>query len=174
MLNDELLVLSQFGWTVEPSDDESVCSKFSGHEKNRSGNIPERLMDLICKFNVCANKEDTAWFVTHENFGDVSENEFAWNEFEIQSIEAALDDDDLKNDVSNFWNSHFCFLMSVKSGYSHMSIKTRGDNIGNVVWGFEPEYEEASFFAASFDEFMGILVRHVTGKEINSTLSQIV
>ncbi|MCL1851850.1 MAG: hypothetical protein FWF88_02325 [Peptococcaceae bacterium] len=110
MRKDELIVFNQAGWIIEPNSDKSLYVKFSEHEKKRLENIPDKLIDLICGFNVYANPEETAWFVTHEMFGKATENEF-----EAQSIEATLDDDDLRNEVTDFWSSHFCFLMSVKS-----------------------------------------------------------
>lgn len=98
------------------------------------------------------------------------ESYFSWNEFEKDSLNFAMNQEDTEN-IKTFWDAHFCFIMSVKSGYSHISIVTEGDNKGQIIWGSEPEYENVNFLAQTYDEFCSMLVKHVNGTEENEVFN---
>jgi hypothetical protein len=74
------------------------------------------------------------------------------------SLKAADRDSELIAEVREFWDAHLPFLMSVDDGYSYYAIRTATDGFGQVVAGREPEFEEATAVAESFDRFLGSLL----------------
>ena len=132
----------QQGWKIEMSDNEATLP---AEITDRYG-IPEKWLSFAAKLRVCENKEATVWFLTPADYLP-REDGFQWNEFERQSLEWCGDDPEIKA----FWNRHLPIVMSVKDGYSYYAVNTEN---GNIVYGCEPEYEEADVIADSFDDFM--------------------
>ncbi len=112
---------------------------------------PDDIKNFIQSFNVCANKEDNIWFLSLKDYDNETESAFPWNEFENQSLESV--DEDMKNDVVEFWETHLPILMTVKSGYQYVAVGIGEQNKGEIFYGSEPEYEEAVLIAKSFSEF---------------------
>ncbi|MCM1100467.1 MAG: hypothetical protein NC079_01780 [Clostridium sp.] len=87
-----------------------------------------------------------------EDFNRESEDAFQWNEFEMMSLQAAVDEDDeeWQKDIRAFWDKHLPICLSVRDGYSYYAIRI---NDGHVVCGYEPEFEETTDMADSFYGF---------------------
>jgi len=165
--------LSNSNWTVLKYDQAKIFQLLPSGIQRRLAGVPAVLRELILNYDVVANQTDTAWFVTYTDLTSQNENSFTWDECEKQSLDAADNPEDAQR-VTDFWDRHFCFLMSVKNGYSHISVVTSGEGIGQVVWGSEPEYEEVSSLAGSVDECVEMLCDHLTGKRYNNVLQQLV
>jgi len=123
---------------------------------NRYPRIPSDYLDFLLKTEDCANNKNTAWFNTVSDFNEQnSENSaFAWNEFEIQSLEVFEGDQEEQEVIHTFWNQYIPFLLSVEGEYSYFSICVTPDDLGKIFFGAEPEYEEPTLIADSFTAFI--------------------
>lgn len=120
--------------------------------KERISKTPKSFLDFVEYFDLLANAEDNIWFISLKDYFKPNNGEgFAWNEFELQSLEYS--DEEEKKGVIEFWNNHLPFMMSVKSDYSYVAIVLDGENKGHIVTGSEPEYEDTVVLADSLDEF---------------------
>jgi hypothetical protein len=99
--------------------------------------------------------DERAWFVTEAEFAGRAASAFAWDAFERMSQTAALGDPAKLAAVKTFWTAHFPIMLSVKSGYAYFALERESMN---VVVGEEPEFEEISVIAKTFDEFLGMLI----------------
>lgn len=127
----------------------------------RLAHAPYEVKAFIGSFVVCANPEDTVWFLSALDYSDDSENAFPWNEFEQQSMMAASDT--LMADIAAFWSSHLPFLFSVKDGYQYVAVGIAAHNKGKFFYGREPEYEDVVCIAQSFSEFKEKYIEALNG-----------
>lgn len=123
----------------------------------RYSNIPESWLSFIEGYGSIMNDKENIWFLTVENFYPKSEDEWRYNEFELISLDAADEDEDFISEITNFWNNHIPIIMSVGNGYEYYAIEL---DSGNIVSGFEPEFEEAETIAESFDEFLEMIIKY--------------
>lgn len=113
--------------------------------------IPETWYDFIAKFRLCQNRDFTKWFLTPLDYKNDRNEGFRWNEYEMQSLEWC--DGDAQ--IIAFWNTHLPIFRSVEGEYSYYAIDTAN---GNVVYGCEPEYEDATIVADDFNAFIGQII----------------
>ena len=113
--------------------------------KNRY-HIPKQWYEFISNMQVCENDDATKWFITPRDYLP-NEEGFQWNEFELQSLEYGSN----ATDIVTYWNKHLPVFMSVDGEYSYYAINTEN---GNVVNGYEPEYEASTVVADSFETFI--------------------
>lgn len=113
-------------------------------------NIPEKWYTFISQLKVCENQSATKWFLTPNDYLP-NENGFQWNEFEIQSIEYSENN----IDIISFWNKHLPIFLSVDGEYSYYAINTE---TGEVVSGYEPEYEDTTIAAEDFSIFIDKII----------------
>ncbi len=99
--------------------------------------------------DVCRSDEKL-WLLTVQDFCGETNSMFAWNEWELQSIEAAEDDDDWIKQIRSFWDRHLPLAHSVEDGYAYFALKP--DH--SIVFGREPEFEETEPVAAIFSQFL--------------------
>lgn len=123
----------------------------------RYSNIPESWLSFIEGYGSIMNDKENIWFLTVENFYPKSEDEWRYNEFELISLDTADEDEDFISEITNFWNNHIPIIMSVGNGYEYYAIEL---DSGNIVSGFEPEFEEAETIAESFDEFLEMIIKY--------------
>lgn len=97
----------------------------------------------------------SAWFLYRKDYEN-SDNQdgFAWNEFEKMSL-ASADSDDEKQQIKNWWERHLPVAMSVSGDYTFLAIDL--DN-GNIVQGYEPEFEDTVKVAENFEELLKMIV----------------
>ena len=112
----------------------------------------------------CANKAETAWFLCQPDYDGTSDSAYRWNEFELQSLEAAEGDDDWRREITRFWDRHFPIFLSVKAGYSFLALRLTEPDYGAVVYGHEPEYEEVDVICPSFTELGRLMPAVVEGQ----------
>ncbi|MBQ7266360.1 MAG: SMI1/KNR4 family protein [Firmicutes bacterium] len=108
--------------------------------------IPDQWYDFICNFEVCENRTATKWFLTPNDYMP-QKDAFQWNEFEIQSLEFTEN----SSSVIKYWDTCFPIVLCVDGEYSYYAVNTEN---GNVVYGSEPEYEEATVIAKDFITFI--------------------
>jgi len=122
--------------------------------------LPPIWVSFVQQIERCVNPGETAWFLTEEDFSGASGSAYRWDEFERMSLAAAEGDQKLENEIRGFWNRHLPILISVKSGYGYIAIRV-GKSGGPVVYGIEPEFENASPLAGSLEEFFDVFEGHV-------------
>jgi hypothetical protein len=126
--------------------------------------LPINFIEYLKAYESIHNASDTAWFLMLEDYCGESDSAFAWNEFQVQSLDSALDEAD-KEKIRDFWNSKLPFLMSVKSGYAYAALDLSETGFGSIVVGQEPEYEVVEKIADSFDDFLSMLKAHISGTD---------
>ena len=89
------------------------------------------------------------WFLTADYFADTC------SQFEDISLEAADGDDEWTGSVKAFWDKTLPVVMGVGGDYHYYAIDLE---TGEVVEGWEPEFEETSVVAGSFNEFLEKLI----------------
>jgi hypothetical protein len=147
--------LQKQGWNVTKRPGRSL--RLPPEVTARHPKLPESLTKFLGGLSSCENQTQTAWFLCEADYSGMSGSAFRWDEWERMSLEAAVDDRRLREAVSGFWNEHLPFLLSVRDGYAYFAVRTADDGYGQVVSGREPEFEEASAVASSFEEFLSLL-----------------
>ncbi|MFO0968688.1 MAG: hypothetical protein U0793_24285 [Gemmataceae bacterium] len=123
----------------------------------RHPKLPAAFSKFVGGLTSCLNHGETAWFLCEADYSGTSGAAFVWDEWERLSLDAAGDDPRFAAKVRSFWDAHLPFLLSVRDGYAYFAIRTAADGFGRVVAGREPEFEEASRVAGSFEEFLELL-----------------
>jgi hypothetical protein len=70
--------------------------------------LPQSLTEFLAGLKVCANVEQTAWFLCQDDFAGCGDSAWHWDEFERMLLEWAETGQE-RNAVVAFWNSHFPF-----------------------------------------------------------------
>lgn len=144
MLNEFMEWANNNGWNVI-----STCEKKDLPDMiKRRYDIPPQWYSFICNFQVCENQSGTKWFLTPKDFFPQDDNGFQWNEFELLSLESTDND----SSVITYWDKNLPIFMSVDGEYSYYAINTEN---GNIVIGYEPDFEEFSVVADDFYTFIG-------------------
>jgi hypothetical protein len=150
--NNFIQELLKFDWQFESMNNKGEVD-LNNIANGKLSNVNEDLVEFVKSFKTLANKEDNVWFLSIEDYAIANKGDgFAWNEFELDSMEYA-EDEEQKAYVSNFWRNHLPFMMSVKNGYAYVAIVINGEDKGSIVSGSEPEYEEPVKISSSLDEF---------------------
>ena len=158
-------------WNISPREDLQPII-LPAPIKNIIDALPEIYIDFLKKFKLFENPSGQFWFLMLEDYEGTSDSEFLWNEFEKQSLDAALDKSDFDK-ISGFWQNHIPIAISVKNGYAYLAIKICDIDAGAIVCGNEPEYEEVVTISPSLASLFEMLVDHVTGKITNPQLNKI-
>ena len=113
-------------------------------------------MEFLNSASACVSPDETAWFLCMEDFNRQGDDVFRWNEFELLSLQTAMDENDTEwqNAIKKFWDNHLPVYLSVKGGYEYYAIRISD---GFIVHGYEPEFEEATVAASSFGKFMEMI-----------------
>lgn len=149
--SDALDQLAQGGWSVERL---SQREPLPAEVAKRYPRLPPDFVEFIEECGLVASPSDTAWLVTTRVVAGQADVAYAWNEWEVQSLEAAEGDVDWKESITRFWDRHFPVLMSVKNGYAYFALDLE---TFQVVQGEEPEYEETTPIAGSLEELFQML-----------------
>lgn len=137
------------GWMIELSE---TKMELPLEVTDRYQNIPKQWLDFIINFDKLINSTEDMWFLTCENFlNDV----WSYNDFENMSLEAADGDEEWSEEIKEFWNNTFPIIMGVGGEYQYYGISLES---GNVVHGWDPEFESPYVVAESFVEFLGKLI----------------
>jgi hypothetical protein len=122
--------------------------------QRRYPNLPPALVDFLSHVASCIDEKETSWFLCESDYDGKSDSAFRWNEWECISLEAATGDPALVSKITSFWDHHFPFILSVGSGYAYRAVCLDRELFGKVVEGAEPEFEEATVIANSFEDFI--------------------
>lgn len=141
------------GWKAAPADEKRGLP---AEIVQRYAFIPSDWLEFVQCFDDIVNGEDNIWFLVPYNFADDSGG-FRWNEFEMISLEAALEDKDEEwaDEIRAFWDNHIPIVMSVAGDYHYYAI---GVKTGEVFEGWEPEFEDVQICAMSFTDFINKIV----------------
>ena len=120
----------------------------------RYPNVAPVYLQFLQSFSRLQTEDGTRWFNSVQDFNGESaesaESAFAWNEFELQSLQAFDCDEAGQQQVRSFWDAHLPILLSVQGHYSYVALGVATHNWGQVFAGEEPEYEEAQCIAPDF------------------------
>jgi hypothetical protein len=145
--------LRRLGWRIErPLESRSLPREVL----IRYPWFPTDYREFVEETKTLASPDDKAWLLTASDFSlNSSDTAYAWNEWELQSLAAANDDEEWCAKIREFWDAHLPVLMSVKSGYAYLAIDKASLNI---VAGEEPEYEDTAQIATSIEELFALIV----------------
>jgi hypothetical protein len=148
--------LENNGWKVKTTD---APFHFPGVITARYPNFPSVVGDVLSGINECTSADEKAWLLCLPDYQGNSRSAFLWNEFEVQSLEAAKGDREWEDEIVTFWNSHFPIYISVRDGYEYAAISLAPHSYGLIVTGREPEYEQTTSIAVNFTEFIKQIVK---------------
>lgn len=153
------------GWKVERKSNPSFVLPETISQ--RYPKLPKELTDFLAEICFCSNADETAWFLSESDYAEKSDSVFRWNEFELMELEFAEQENDSiwKAEVKDFWNNHFPFMLTLKSGYGYFAVSLCPQNYGAVVSGYEPEFTTVSEIASSFGIFLASLAAVLEGEE---------
>jgi len=147
-----LALLRSVGWNVVLRNEGELDL---GQEFNaRYRDIPEEYLEFLKRVALCTNSAANVWFLGEGDYNGTAGHEFAWNEFEMMSLEGEELDKNSLDKIRKFWREHFPFMLCVHSDYAFLALCVSGSNYGAVVAGYAPEFEEAFTVCDSFGEFI--------------------
>lgn len=156
---NQTAILSQLqscGWTVavEP------CHVFQLPDSIavRYPRLPPSLVEFLSGLRQCVDPSETRWFLCQSDYDGTGDSAFRWDEWEQLSLEAAGDDAEAIAAVQSFWDEHFPIVLSIGSGYAFYAVSMAAETFGQIVEGYEPEFEEVSVVAGSFESFITALL----------------
>jgi len=123
----------------------------------RYNEIPSEYLDFLRIVEKCISPNEMTWFICEDEFNQRSDSEFKWNEFELLSLEAAMDDHKWQSEITAWWDNYLPIVMSVDGGYSYYAIDLTHDK-GAIVRGYEPEFEEVEKAANNFEHFLELIM----------------
>ncbi|MDF2660361.1 MAG: hypothetical protein K0Q94_3152 [Paenibacillus sp.] len=148
-------------WADEKGWDLTRKSNFrlnlDGSVTARYKEIPNEYLDFLSAIQQCVSPNEQTWFICEDEFNSSSDAAFQWNECEMLSLEAAMDDEIWKSEITAWWDRYLPIVMSVEDGYSFYAIDVTEDQ-GAVVRGSEPEFEEVDKVANSFEQFLEFIM----------------
>lgn len=144
--------ISALGWTAERETSHESASVLEA----RYAWIPDSVRDFLSETRALCSPDEKVWINTCAHINGRSGFAFAWNEWELLSVQAAREDQDelLAGRIAAFWDEHLPVLMSVKSGYAFFALTKDG----RIVRGEEPEFEETIPLADGFEEMLRMIV----------------
>jgi hypothetical protein len=105
---------------------------------------------------LAVSPSEQAWLLTVWDYSKLSDSAYAWNAWELQSLDAAGDDPQWRESIRRFWDAHLPIFTSVKSGYVYFAVQR--DSL-RIVCGQEPEYEETTQVADSIEDLLDLLAK---------------
>jgi len=154
-LNEFLIWAMDNNWIITPNRDrnlylgDSIISRYKA--------IPDEYISFLSAVKQCVSPSEKTWFLCEDEYNNRSDDAFAWNEFELLSLEAAMNDETWKSEITAWWDNFLPIVMSVHGGYSFYAIDLN-DEIGSIVRGTEPEFEEVDKVAHNFEEFLNLIM----------------
>ena len=139
------------GWTFEPEYLNVDLSEYPMLSKCSDNDF--------CMFLNYVKKVETAdssaWFLCASDYETTDDTDgFSWNEFEKISL-ASAESDDEKESIKKWWESHLPVAMSVKGEYTFLAIDI---DTGNIVQGYEPDFEDTETVAENFEELIKMII----------------
>lgn len=152
--SESVQLLEQAGWSVKRHEKPRLLPRALHKTFDW---VPTDIRNFTEAYEELASPDEKAWLLTEAEYTGRSPSQFAWNEFERQSLAVAGKDAAAVLRVGSFWKTHFPIFQSVKSGYGYCAIAKDGLHI---VAGEGPEYEEVTVIAPSFEAFLQMLAKN--------------
>ncbi|MED4454767.1 SMI1/KNR4 family protein [Metabacillus fastidiosus] len=142
------------GWTIVFKSEnqlnlESIVTRYK--------NIPDEYLEFLKMIKQCITPSEKTWFICEDEYNNDLDIALKWNEFELISLEAAGEDNEWKSDITLWWDKYLPIVMSVDGGYSFYAIDLTND-IGAIVHGYEPEFEEVEKVAENLDGLFELIM----------------
>ena len=150
MLEEMLFYLQKQGWEIQQN-----TSQTGGVPQvivDRYPRCPEVWKQFLAQVESAVSKDERNWFLCAEDYDERLDHAWQWNEWEQLSLKAAEGDPKWQAAICAFWNNHLPIVLSLRNGYAYYAIAIED---GSVVYGSEPEFEECTAVAESFEAFMG-------------------
>jgi hypothetical protein len=167
-----LASLIQAHWKVRMREAQTL--NLSRHFLLRYPAIPGEYMEFLTHVGSCMANDETVWFLCEDDYNQTTDSAFQWNDFEVQSLEAAGTDEHLKSHIMTFWDQHLPIALSVKSQYAFLCILLTRQDYGAIALGHEPEYEEVEIICGSFGELTALIAATLNGKLESHVLNDFV
>lgn len=121
--------------------------------QDRYKTFPRDWVLFISNYLSVVNSTETTWFLCSNDYALQDEDSFCWNEWELISLQAAIDNNDVawQDSICKFWDKHLPILLSVADGYEYYAIRIFD---GVIVKGCEPEFEDCSEVANNFGDLL--------------------
>ncbi|APM39455.1 SMI1/KNR4 family protein [Clostridium kluyveri] len=145
------------GWNVKRHQNTDVC--LPDNIISRYPSISKEYIEFLKSVNVCIAPDDSSWFLCLDDYNGVSDSAYSWNEIEKLCLEEAENDEEWKQEITEFWDCHLPVYFSVKSGYAYYALNTTGES-GSIVHGYEPEFEETDIVTTSFVDFLDAIMKN--------------
>ena len=123
---------------------------------SRYNNLPAEWVEFLNSISVCVSPDETVCFLCMNDFSRHDDDAFRWNEFELISLQAAIEENNAEwqSSIVKFWDNHLPICLSVAGEYEYYAIRMSD---GFIVHGSEPEFEETTDVAPSFARFMEMI-----------------
>lgn len=124
---------------------------------SRYDNIPLEYLEFLKTIKHCISPDEKSWFICEDEYNSTSDTVFRWNEFERLSLEAAENDEVWKEEIASWWDNYLPIIISVDNIYSFYAVDLKKD-VGAVVYGMEPEFEETEKVADNLYKFFDLII----------------
>lgn len=154
-INEFITWANENGWAITLNQDRklNLCGDFISRYKE----IPNEYLGFLSAVKQCVTPNEKTWFLCEDEYNNRSDDAFKWNEFELLSLEAAAEDDTWRSEITAWWDNYLPIVMSVENGYSFYAIDLSNE-IGAIVRGYEPEFEEVEKVANQLEEFLDLIM----------------
>jgi hypothetical protein len=146
-LETALQSLKELGWIVELR---AEFAPLPSHITMRYPWVTDELETALGWMQLVQRPDEQVWLLASTDYDETSGSAFAWNEMELQSLEAAKGDVSWCSEIKQFWDGCMPIALSVAAEYAYYAVRPDG----MVVHGREPEYEDARVFSSTFPEFL--------------------
>lgn len=154
-INEFMIWAVENGWAITKNPDSSL--NLDSSFISRYQETPHEYLDFLRAVKQCTTPNENTWFLCEDEYNDSSEAAFKWNAFELLSLESAMDDEIWKAEITAWWDHYLPIVMSIDGGYSFYAIDLANE-IGAIVRGDEPEFEEVVKVANNFEEFLAFIM----------------
>lgn len=159
-----LAALRHRGWIIGEAKD--AHPQLPATVRRRYPALPADVREFLSSINRCCNQAEDSWFLTAEDYARHDDSEFRWNEYECMALDA-LHSQAERAVVTSFWDSHFPFMLAVRSDYDYLAIRLTPEGFGTIVHGYAPEWEQTTIVATSFSAFLEAFHDAATTSTIN-------
>lgn len=145
------------GWNIQRR--QNTDASLPDDIVSRYPSISQEYIEFLKLANTCIAPDHSSWFLCLDDYNGVSDSAYDWNEIEKLCLAEAQNDEDWKQEITEFWDRHLPIYFSVKSGYAYYALNT-SDETGSIMYGYEPEFEEVDIVTTSFFGFLDGIMKN--------------
>ena len=149
--------LRERGWLIREST--SSMPLLPESVQPRYPRLPPALVQFMTGLEECRNNADDVWMLTPAQYRITDDAGFRWNEYELMALDEAADDAAESSAIRAFWDAHLPIMMAVHSDYDYVAVRVADPDFGSVVHGMAPNWDDPSFLAPCFDDFIATFER---------------